>query len=147
MASARKLFTAEDEDALLAAIHAAERNTSGEIRLHLDAGCPGDPLERAKALFHKLKMDKTALQNGVLFYIAVSDQKLAVYGDEGINKAVPADFWDETIAGLVEAFKSGAYTDGLIKAILNAGEQLGKHFPVASDDKNELDNDLTYDDE
>lgn len=143
--SARKLFTPEDEDRLVAAISTAERNTSGEIRLHLDAKCSDDPLERAKKLFSRLKMDRTALRNGVLFYVAVEDQKLAVYGDEGINKAVPEDFWDETMSGLIQDFKKGAYTDGLIKAILKAGQELGAHFPVAGDDRNELENDLTYD--
>lgn len=145
--SARKLFTSEDEDRLIAAINTAERNTSGEIRVHIDATCSGDPLERAKILFVRLKMDKTALRNGVLFYVASESQKLAVYGDEGIDKVVPPDFWNETVAGLVAAFKKGDYADGLVAAILSAGQQLGAHFPLADDDTNELSNDLTYDDE
>jgi uncharacterized membrane protein len=35
-----------------------------------------------------MKMHKTKLRNGVLFYLAIEDHKLAVLGDAGINSKV-----------------------------------------------------------
>ena len=40
-------------------------------------------------------VEKTEKKNAVLIYLAKKDKKLAIIGDEGINKVVPANFWDD----------------------------------------------------
>ena len=92
---ASSFFTKEEQDQILAAIKEAEKETSGEIRIHIETTCPGDVLDRAAWIFKKLGMDKTAERNGVLFYLAVKDRKFAIIGDAGINAKVPEGFWDE----------------------------------------------------
>ena len=62
-----------------------ELNTSGEIRVHIDDECKEDVLDKATTVFHRLKMNKTELRNGVLFYLAVNDRKFAILGDKGIH--------------------------------------------------------------
>ena len=111
----KDFFTASQQEAIQASIATAELNTSGEIRLHVDGKCPGDPVAKAIKVFEKLKMHETELRNGVLIYVAIKDKKLAIVGDKGINEAVSDDFWDAIKNDLVFRFKEGKYTEGLIK--------------------------------
>lgn len=140
----KDFFTASQQEAIQASIATAELNTSGEIRLHVDDKCPGDPVAKAIQVFEKLKMHETELRNGVLIYLAVKDHKLAIIGDKGIDEVVPDDFWDAIKNDLVSRFKEGKYTEGLVEGIHASGEQLKAHFPYQTDDTNELSNDISF---
>jgi uncharacterized membrane protein len=145
MANASSFFTEEEQSKILSAVKEAEEETSGEIRVHIETSCSGDVLDRAAWVFGKLGMHKTALRNGVLFYLAVVDKKFALIGDAGINAKVPIDFWDKAKEMMLTNFKAGNFTEGLSKGILMAGEQLKTHFPHQSDDMNELPNEISFD--
>jgi uncharacterized membrane protein len=138
------LFTKEQKNAITEAIKNAELNTSGEIRVHIEKRCKSDVLDRAAYLFKKLKMHKTELRNGVLFYLAVKDRKFAIIGDVGINTKVPEGFWDEIKETMRSYFKEEKFAEGLETGITMAGEKLKEHFPYQSDDVNELSNDISY---
>ena len=142
--SAKNFFTPEQQKTIQEAIAGAERNTSGEIRVHIDDKCKEDVLDTAANLFHHLKMDATALRNGVLFYLAVDDHKFAIIGDKGINEKVPADFWDHIKETMLAHFKRAEFTEGLCQGIGMAGEKLKAHFPLQNDDSNELTNDMSF---
>ncbi len=73
-----RIFNKKEEQQIIAAIQAAENRTSGEIRLHVDEYCKSDPQFKAANVFHNLKMDETALRNGVLIYLAVKEHKVAI---------------------------------------------------------------------
>jgi uncharacterized membrane protein len=142
--SARKFFTQKQLDDIKMSVRSAELNTSGEIRVHIEEVCKGDVLDRAAYLFQKLGMNKTALRDGVLIYLAINDRKFAIIGDAGINAKVPADFWDKTKTIMLNDFKEGLFTEGLCKAVLLAGEQLRQYFPHQSDDINELSDEVSF---
>lgn len=137
-------FTDEAKKRIKQAIVEAETNTSGEIRVHIEAKCSGDVMDRAAFIFEKLNMHKTALRNGVLFYVATDAKKFAILGDGGINAKVEADFWDKTKDLVIEQFKKGDFTEGLVQGILQAGKSLKTHFPYQSDDKNELSDEISF---
>ena len=141
---AKDLFSEEAHQQIVNAIEAAELNTSGEIRVHIENKCKIEVLDRAAYIFKYLEMHKTALRNGVLFYLSVNDKKFAVIGDAGINKKVPADFWNEVKDVVVRNFKQEKFTEGLIEGIQLAGLQLKEHFPYQSNDKNELRNEVSF---
>lgn len=145
MVKASSFFTAEERDKLLAAIREAEKETSGEIRIHIETSCKGDVLERAADIFRKLGMEKTAERNGVLFYLAVKDRKFAILGDAGINAKVPAGFWDCIKELLTTNFREGKFTEGLSEGIILSGKQLRKHFPFEKQDENELSDEISFD--
>ena len=142
--SAKKFFTTDQQDAIVKAIENAEHATSGEVRVHIDDDCKGDVLDAATIVFHKLKMNKTDLRNGVLFYLAVEDRKFAILGDKGINEKVPSDFWDNIKETMLSFFKQGQFTEGLCKGIEMAGEKLKSHFPLQSNDTNELSDEISF---
>lgn len=142
---ASSFFTKEQQAQILASVGEAEKNTSGEIRVHIETLFEGDVLDRASWIFNKLGMHKTAERNGVLFYLAVSNRKFAIIGDAGINSKVPAGFWDEISGHLMKRFKEGKFTEGLSEGIILAGQQLQTHFPCRKDDINELSDEISFD--
>lgn len=139
-------FTKEQQQRIVKAIEQAELNTSGEIRVHIEKSCKIDVLDRAADVFALLKMHKTQLRNGVLFYFAISDRKFAILGDAGINSKVPYNFWDSIKEEMLVLFKQGDITSGLEKGILLAGEKLKEHFPLQKNDVNELSNEISFGD-
>ena len=140
MSKIEEFLTAEEEQEIVSAIREAEKNTSGEIRVHIENTTKLDVFERAKEVFHMLKMDNTKEQNGVLIYVAVSDKTFVIYGDEGINQVVESDFWDTTRDAILNQFKKGDFKQGLVDGILKAGKALETHFPWTHGDTNELPN-------
>jgi len=138
MSKVEDFLTAAQEQEIIDAIRTAEKDTSGEIRVHLEKRTEKDTLERAKEVFYFLKMDETKQHNGVLFYVAVEDKKFAVLGDVGIDKVVPDTFWDSVKDTVLEKFKNNHFAKGLKLGILEAGTKLKQYFPYRHDDKNEL---------
>lgn len=139
-----KLLTKTEEANLISAIAKAEEATSGEIRVHIEAKCEGDAVQRAIAVFEQLGMTNTAKKNGVLFYLASDSKKFAVIGDEGINKIVGKQFWNSTKEILAKHFEKGEFYLGLELSIAEIGQQLKKHFPFQKNDTNELPNDISF---
>lgn len=134
----------EQSKKIIAAIEEAEKATSGEIRVHFENHCKGEVLDRAAEVFAKLHMHLTELRNGVLFYVAIKDHKFAILGDMGINKKVPDQFWDEIKEHMQKKFIEKEFTAGICDGIRKAGQQLKTHFPYQKDDKNELSDDISY---
>ena len=143
MSRVEDFLSAEEEQEIVQAILEAEKNTSGEIRVHIEAHTRLDHFDRAKEVFHLLKMDNTKEENGVLIYVAVNDRKFVIYGDGGINKVVSKDFWNTTKDAIEAQFKQGYFKQGIIDGILKAGSELKSHFPWNSNDTNELSNEVS----
>lgn len=142
---AEQLFSKEEKSIIEAAIQAAERETSGEIQVHIENHCKIDVLDRAAEVFEMLKMHKTQNRNAVLFYLAVADHKFAILGDAGINRVVPKDFWENIKVEMTLHFRQGKYTEGLRKGIEMSGQQLQSHFPYdQKGDENELPDEISF---
>ncbi len=147
---ARRLLSDPDFDAITDAIRAAEAGTSAEIRVHLDRQLPRrffgtrvDALARARALFARLGMHRTAERHGVLIYLAVEDRKLAVVGDEGIHGRVGSSHWHGVRDRMVEKIREGAPREAIVAAIEEIGRALAEHYPRRPDDLNELDDQVS----
>ena len=139
----QKDFLAQlDQLRIVEAIGAAEKQTSGEIRVHIQPKAAGDIRTVAERTFERLGMTKTALRNGVLLFIACEEQRFTILGDSGINDKVSAGFWDEIAAKLTIRFKTGEFTDGIVEAIHSAGDALRHDFPRAEGDVDELTNEI-----
>ncbi|WP_299670070.1 TPM domain-containing protein [uncultured Polaribacter sp.] len=136
-------LTPAEEKEIISAIRIAEKNTSGEIRVHIEASSEKDHYERALEVFHLLKMFNTKDANAVLIYVAVNDHKFVIYGDNGIHNVVAKDFWDTTKDAMQNHFKNGNFKQGIVAGILKAGEELKAHFPWQIDDEDELSNEIS----
>ncbi len=143
MSRVADFLTSEEEEEIVQAILEAEKNTSGEIRVHIESHVGHDYLLRAKEVFHVLKMDNTKDGNGVLIYVAVNARKFSIYGDTGIHKVVPPDFWESTKNTIQAHFAKGEFKQGLVAGIEKAGKELQTHFPWIPGDTNELSNEVS----
>ncbi len=141
---ASDFFNQQEQQEIKEAILAAEKDTSGEIRVHLEKNCKCDAFEHAIKVFEELGMTKTEQRNAVLFFFLIEKKAFVILGDKGIDAVVPAHFWDTTKDMMLEYFKRGNYKDGLVKGILSAGKQLKEHFPYQKSDSNELPDDISF---
>jgi uncharacterized membrane protein len=142
--NASKFFTKKQKDTILKAIAEAEIKTSGEIKVHIENHCQTDVMNRAEAVFMELQLDKTEQRNGILIYIALTDRKVAILGDKGIDKATPENYWETELDALKKHFKEENYTGGIVSVINDIAEKLEEFFPYLSDDINELSDEISF---
>lgn len=141
-----EFFSNEEKQRIREAIEAAERQTSGEIRVYVESRCRFvEPLDRAAELFWGLKMDYTKDRNAVLVYVAVKDHQFAVLADKGIHEKVGNEFWNKEVAAMTKHFQQNHYADAIVQVIGDVGQALQDHFPYDRDnDKNELPDDIVF---
>jgi uncharacterized membrane protein len=142
----KPLFNEEQQQRIVAAIQAAEKCTSGEIRVFVERRCRYvDPLDRAAEVFNSLHMENTAARNGVLVYIALKDRQLAIMGDKGIHEKVGQVFWEQQVRNILSHFNKADYAGGIAKVVTDIGHALEQHFPYdRATDKNELPDDIVF---
>jgi uncharacterized membrane protein len=140
-----KTFSKFDSERIVAAIGAAEKKTSGEIRVHITRRAPKDLEEHALRRFHLLGMTKTAERNGVLIYIAPRARRFRILGDTEIHARCGEDFWKQVAAAMEAHFRKGELTEGVVAGIERVGEVLARHFPRRAGDQNELPNRIDQD--
>lgn len=138
------LLSTAECDQILQAIAAAERRTSGEIRVHVERFCPIDPMQRASQVFFQLGMHQTDLQNGCLLYLAMEDRKFAILGDKGIDARVPHDFWNDIKSAMKPHLSAAAYATALALGVSRIGEALSAYFPYEKGDVNELSDAISF---
>lgn len=140
------LFNQDEEARIASAIRAAERGTSGEIRLYVEDYCQRDhPAERARELFQLFGMYNTQNRNAVLIYLAEKSRQFALWGDAGIHEKVGNQFWEEEKKLLREYLQRDEAAEGVSKVILLVGDRLRQYFP--NDEKtdiNELPDEIIY---
>lgn len=127
-----------DHPRVIAAIQAAERRTSGEIRVVVSPRKTDDPVALAQREFERLGMTQTAARNGVLILLAPAPRRFAVIGDTAVHEKCGATFWTEVAAAMTAEFQRGDFTAGLVLGIDRCGALLAEHFPRTGDDRNEL---------
>lgn len=144
MSSTKEFINSHEEELIVNAIREAEKNTSGEIRVHIEDTCPIQEIrERVLRLFFDLEMQNTKQRNAVLFYVSANDRRFYILGDKGIYQKVPEDFWEKTVDLVLNHFKKEEIVTGLVEGILHIGNELKRYFPYRSDDINELPDEIS----
>lgn len=141
-----EIFSEQEQEKIVHAIAEQEKRTSGEIRLYVEPACTFiDPVDRAREVFHTLKMDQTQDRNAVLLYIAYADKQLAIFADEGIYTAMGSAFWNAEVTKILSEFSAHHFVDGVLEIISDIGSALTEKFPYNGDtDRNELSNDIVF---
>lgn len=93
---------------------------------------------RAKLEFARQGVGDTKDKTGVLILLSLGDRRVHLLADEGINAKVPPSMWSDEVARIVEGLRGKRATETLCEVISDIGAELARHFPRASDDKNEL---------
>lgn len=142
----KPFFSDTEQEEIVAAIKIAEQQTSGEIRVYTESKNPYvDTIDRAKEIFYKLKMEKTAHRNGVLIYLAWKHKEIALFGDEGIYTETGKVFWENEIQQMLSKFSHHDIKEGIISCIHHVGQSLKEKFPFEkTTDKNELPDNIVF---
>lgn len=142
-----RFFSPEEEQRIIEAIRAAEGQTSGEVRVHVDRNPERPALEEAARVFRRLGMHRTEARNGVLILIAPQRREFAIIGDEGIHALVGDNFWQAERDLMQAHFRQGQFVEGLILVIAQVGDKLKQYFPREQNDVNELSDEVSYGDD
>jgi len=142
----KEFFTPDEKERIVEAIRLAEKETSGEVRVFIESKNPFvDPIDRAAEIFFKLKMQETQHRNAVIVYMATKHKELALFADEGIYKAVGAEYWNDAVKNMLARISSDSICEGLVQCILQIGQTLKEKFPYSpTDDKNELPDEIVF---
>jgi uncharacterized membrane protein len=141
----KMFFTEEEQARIVSAIKEAEKNTSGEIKVHIaTTSAWEDVVTQAAKVFDELELEKTKQRNGVLIYIAKDDRQFAIWADKGINSVVPEGYWESTIDLMRSYMKAGQHAEGVIKGINMVGVKLKTFFPHQKNDVNELPDEISF---
>ena len=137
-------MTAANKQIIMEAIQRAEKNTSGEVRVHIESKVKGEsPFDRAVEVFHQLGMQETKLRNGVLVYVALDHRQFAIIGDQGIHEKVGDHFWDREKEEMINYFKRNEIIGGIVYFIDKIGAKLKEFFPYQADDVDELSDEIS----
>lgn len=141
----RKFIKKIDAARIKQAIQAAEKSTSGEIRVSVAPFFWGKVRPVAETAFVRLGMANAKMRNGILFFIVPSRRKFIILGDKGIHEKVGQEFWEHLASAMSKEFKKGQFLDGLLIGIEEVGKHLAVHFPFnPMTDKNELADDIDF---
>jgi len=98
--------------------------------------------ERAVRQFMESGVYNTKDRTGILIFISVLEQQVELLADKGINEKISQENWNSIVNHIVEGIKSGEVAGNLSESISKCGKLLAEHFPIQSDDVNELKDDV-----
>jgi uncharacterized membrane protein len=143
--SLRRAFPASSFIAIEAAIRAAEREHSGEIRFAVEAcldlwhlASRREARHRALDLFSTLRVWDTRQNNGVLIYLLLADRDIQIVADRGFGGQVTPAEWEAVCRVMEAEFRAGQFEAGALAGIRRVSALIARHFPPAPNDRNEL---------
>jgi uncharacterized membrane protein len=149
-AATRRRFPQAVMESIEAAIAAAERRSSGEIRFVVETALEIPDLwarltarERALQTFSDLHIWDTELRNGVLIYVLAADRIVEIVADKGAAAQIGQADWEAACRLMEQHFRARRFADGAIAGVEAVGGLLERHFPVQSRDRDELPNQPT----
>lgn len=142
---AYRAFPKSTLDAIENAIRDSERHHSGEIRFAVEAGLDLWPLlhdqtprNRAIEMFSKLRVWDTEHNSGVMVYVQLTDRRIEIIADRGINRRVQPQEWEAICRRMEIAFRDTRYEAGVIAGIREITALLAQHFPPGKRNSDEL---------
>jgi len=98
--------------------------------------------KRALAAFYEKGLYKTRDASGVLFFISLFEHRVWILADKGIYEKIAPEALQAHAAAVAGAVKTGNAAQVLCVQIRTVGAILAEHFPIKSDDTNELTNEV-----
>ncbi len=94
--------------------------------------------KRALLYFTESGLSETRDRTGILIFVSLLERRVEILADKGINEKIPQSEWDSLAGSLAAEISQGELAGGITRAVQSCGEKLTRHFPVKSDDTNEL---------
>jgi putative membrane protein len=93
---------------------------------------------RAERAFFEKGLYKTKKYTGVLFFLSLFERKVWVLADKGIYAKMDQETLTRFANEVSRGIREGRACEALSQAIQEIGILLSKHFPITSDDTDEL---------
>jgi uncharacterized membrane protein len=120
-----------DRKRIDAALVGAQTGTTARIAVRIVPDATVDAFERAKSEFVARGLAAHGPANAALILVAPQARTFAVIGDRDLHEHVRQAFWDETVAQMTQAFKTGTPTDAIVLGITRLGTAFHEHFAQA----------------
>lgn len=101
--------------------------------------------DRALRAFYEKGLHRTKDSTGVMLFLSLLERKVWVIADKGIHEKIKQHELDRFAHIVSEGVRTGNACDALCKAINEMGLLLARYYPVTSEDKNELSDDIIFD--
>ncbi|NTV14898.1 MAG: hypothetical protein HGA96_13360 [Desulfobulbaceae bacterium] len=98
--------------------------------------------EQALLAFYRHGLQRTKDATGVLFFISLFERKVRVMADQGIYTKISQETLQQYADNVATGVKNGSAAEALCREIARVGLVLTEHFPIKSDDTNELSNEV-----
>lgn len=96
--------------------------------------------EAAVTRFYREGLHRTRDETGVLIFVSVFERRVWILADRGINDKVTKDHWEGPVKTITEGIRQRRQGEAICEAVTAVGQLLAAHFPIKSDDRDELDN-------
>jgi len=126
----KRFLTPDEKGCVEAAVAAAEKRTTAEIKLVIVRHCWAPIEQKAARVFRRFRLHETEARNAVLILLVLTNRQFLIYGDQGIHEKVGQGFWDGIRKSMTEQFAADPFGDGLETAIREVGEKLAAFFPL-----------------
>jgi putative membrane protein len=93
---------------------------------------------RAERAFFERGLYKTKRNTGVLFFLSLLERKVWILADKGIYEKMEQETLNRFANEVSRGIREGRACGALSKAIQEIGVVLSRHFPITSDDTDEL---------
>ncbi len=100
---------------------------------------------RAMAAFVEKEVFATRDRSGILLFVSLTEHRIEVVGDAGINAHVNRGEWAQVVRVIRDGIKTQTLADGLVEGITLCGELLHQSgLEIRPDDTNELSDEVTF---
>ncbi|MCK4980726.1 MAG: TPM domain-containing protein [Candidatus Delongbacteria bacterium] len=94
--------------------------------------------ERATRYFMESGVYNTKDRTGILIFISIMEHRVELITDSGISERIPKEKWQNIVDNIIKGIKQKTIAVHLTESINECGDLLAQHFPIQSDDNNEL---------
>jgi len=116
----------------LAAGHAACRRVVVRRHLVAEGIREAQVLRCARRVFAERGLERNPARAGIVVLVAILEGRVAVLGDEGLDRAVAPETWQAVAALAAGGLREGRAIEGLLAAVERCGELLARHAPAAA---------------
>jgi putative membrane protein len=97
---------------------------------------------RAERVFFEKGLYRTKKNTGVLFFLSLLERKIWVLADKGIYEKMDQETLNRFANEVSRGIREGRACEALSQAIQGIGVLLSRHFPITSEDTDELPDDV-----
>ena len=143
----RRAFPPEALSRIERRVAEGEQRHGAEIRIAIEASLGPHRVwsgtasrDRALEVFGLLGVWDTEQNNGVLIHVLLADRAVEIVADRAAARAIEAQEWQGIAEAMTEAFRRGAFVDGVLDALARLEPQLAQAFPGGERNPDELPN-------